>query len=839
MAPPQQPHRSPSPSQPSGKGEVSDLKLQLRQLAGSRAPGTDDSKRDLFKKVISYMTIGIDVSSVFSEMVMCSATSDIVLKKMCYLYVGNYAKVNPDLALLTINFLQKDCKDEDPMIRGLALRSLCSLRVANLVEYLVGPLNSGLKDANSYVRMVAAIGVLKLYHISAITCMDADFPSMLKHLMINDPDTQVVANCLSALQEIWSSEASSSEEASREREALLSKSVIYYLLNRIKEFSEWAQCLVLELVAKYVPSDGSEIFDIMNLLEDRLQHANGAVVLATIKVFLHLTLSMTDVHQQVYERIKAPLLTLVSSGSPEQSFAVLSHLHLLVMRAPYLFSSDYKYFYCQYNEPFYVKKLKLEMLTAVANESNTYEIVTELCEYAANVDIPIARESIRAVGKIALQQYDVNAIVDRLLQFLEMEKDYVTAETLVLVKDLLRKYPQWSHDCIAVVGNISSKNIQEPKAKAALIWMLGEYAQDMNDAPYILESLVENWEDEHHAEVRLHLLTAVMKCFFRRPPETQKALGAALAAGLADFHQDVHDRALFYYRLLQHDVYVAERVVNPPKQAVSVFADTQSSEVKDRIFDEFNSLSVLYQQPSYMFTDKEHRGPFEFSEEIGNMSFGTESADAVVPAQRVEENDKDLLLTTSEREESRGPMNNNSAYSAPLYDGSSQIPSESLISNPTAPAQAPVASLAIDDLLGLSLSVSSLPDPPPSPPLKLNAKAVLDPGTFQKKWHQLPISLSQEYSISPLGVAALTAPQVLLRHMQTHSVHCIASGGKAPNFKFFFYAQNAEEASNFLVECIINTSSSKAQIKIKADDQSSSLAFLDVFQSALSEFGNH
>lgn len=77
---------------------------------------------------------------------------------------------------------------------------------------------------------------------------------------------------------------------------------------------------------------------------------------------------------QVYERIKAPMLTLVSSGSPEQSYAVLSHLHLLVMRAPFIFASDYKHFYCQYNEPSYVKKLKLEMLTAVANESNTYEI---------------------------------------------------------------------------------------------------------------------------------------------------------------------------------------------------------------------------------------------------------------------------------------------------------------------------------------------------------------------------------------------------------------------------------------------------------------------------------
>lgn len=173
------------------KGEVSDLKMQLRQLAGSRAPGTDDAKRELFKKVISCMTIGIDVSSVFSEMVMCSATSDIVLKKMCYLYVGNYAKNNPELALLTINFLQKDCKDEDPMIRGLALRSLCSLRVTNLVEYLVGPLGLGLKDSNSYVRTVAAIGVLKLYHISASTCMDADFLVTLKHLMLNDRDAQV------------------------------------------------------------------------------------------------------------------------------------------------------------------------------------------------------------------------------------------------------------------------------------------------------------------------------------------------------------------------------------------------------------------------------------------------------------------------------------------------------------------------------------------------------------------------------------------------------------------------------------------------------------------------
>ncbi|XP_022864154.1 beta-adaptin-like protein A [Olea europaea var. sylvestris] len=218
------------------KGKVSDMEMQLRKLAGSRAPGIDDAKRELFKKEISNMTIGIDVLSVFSEMVMCSATTDLVLKKMCYLYVGDYVKYNPDLAPLTINFLQRDCKDEDPMIRGLALRSLCLLRVANLVEYLVGPLGNGLKDGNSYVRMVATVGVLKLYHISSSTCMDADFPGMLKHLMLNDKDALVIANCLTSLQEIWGLEASTSEKVERERENLNSKSVVFYFLNRIGRY---------------------------------------------------------------------------------------------------------------------------------------------------------------------------------------------------------------------------------------------------------------------------------------------------------------------------------------------------------------------------------------------------------------------------------------------------------------------------------------------------------------------------------------------------------------------------------------------------------------------------
>ena len=67
----------------------------------------------------------------------------------------------------------------------------------------------------------------------------------------------------------------------------------------MQDFSEWAQCQVLEVASHYQPADEQEVYDIMNVLDDRLAHSNSAVVMATVKLFLHLTLRMPATHQQV------------------------------------------------------------------------------------------------------------------------------------------------------------------------------------------------------------------------------------------------------------------------------------------------------------------------------------------------------------------------------------------------------------------------------------------------------------------------------------------------------------------------------------------------------------
>ena len=63
----------------------------------------------------------------------------------------------------------------------------------------------------------------------------------------------------------------------------------------------------------------------------------------------------------------------------------------------------YTSFYCRMNEPSYIKDLKLQLLSAVADDGNAYEIVTELTEYVTDIDEHLSREAVRAVGRVALE----------------------------------------------------------------------------------------------------------------------------------------------------------------------------------------------------------------------------------------------------------------------------------------------------------------------------------------------------------------------------------------------------------------------------------------------------
>ena len=62
-------------------------------------------------------------------------TSDILQKKMIYDFIVHYAEQRSELAIMTVNTLVKEaCDNIDPMVRGLALKHLASLRSLTMVS---------------------------------------------------------------------------------------------------------------------------------------------------------------------------------------------------------------------------------------------------------------------------------------------------------------------------------------------------------------------------------------------------------------------------------------------------------------------------------------------------------------------------------------------------------------------------------------------------------------------------------------------------------------------------------------------------------------------------------
>ena len=183
------------------RSEVTELQSLLRSLPHSAS----EKRRDAIKKVIAYMTLGIDVSALFSDIVVCVETRDLTVKKMVYLFLTTYANQNENLMLMCINTLHKDCYNTSPIIRGLAIRALCSLRVANVVEYVLEPVSKGLDDGNGYVRKTCVFAVIKTWTLPGLTeDQKASIQPLIDKVfgMMDDVDSNVVCNVIRAVKEI-------------------------------------------------------------------------------------------------------------------------------------------------------------------------------------------------------------------------------------------------------------------------------------------------------------------------------------------------------------------------------------------------------------------------------------------------------------------------------------------------------------------------------------------------------------------------------------------------------------------------------------------------------------
>ncbi|XP_031422400.1 AP-4 complex subunit beta-1 [Clupea harengus] len=508
--------------------------------------------RNYIMRVIRSMTQGLDVSALFMDMVKASATVDIVQKKLVYLYMCTYASLKPDLALLAINTLRKDCADPNPMVRGLALRNMCNFRMPGMTEYIHQPILTGLKDKASYVRRVAVLGCAKMQSLQPNAEIDATIVNELYGLL-RDPDPVVMVNCLRALEEILKHEGG----------VVINKPIAHHLLNRLKELDSWAQGEVLTFLLRYKPRGEDELFDMLSLLDGLLHSSHAPVMAATLRLFLQLAAPHPAVQADALEQARGPLLATCGSQSRELRFAGLCHVQQVLRSQPAQFGVHYKRFFCGYSEPAYIKFRKMEILVELVNDENVGLVLEELRGYCTDVSPELAQAAIAAIGRIG-RTYSEKCL-DILTGLLGLKQEHITSAVVQTFRDLVWLCPQSTATvCQAVEG--CEESLQDSEGKQALLWLLGMHGGQISNAPYVLESHIDGLKTEMSSVVKLELLTAAVRLFLLRPAETQDMLGRLLHYCIEEeSDMNVHDRALFCYRLLECGLEETRRVFQGPK----------------------------------------------------------------------------------------------------------------------------------------------------------------------------------------------------------------------------------------------------------------------------------
>ncbi|CAF3951045.1 unnamed protein product [Rotaria magnacalcarata] len=494
------------------KGEIYELKAELNS-------DKRDRKKEAVKKVIASMTVGKDVSQLFPDVVNCMQTDNLELKKLVYLYLMNYAKTQPEMAILAVNTFAK-----------------------------------------------------------------------------------VVANAVAALSEI-------AEQSPQTKVFDLTGPTINKLLTALNECTEWGQVFILDAIANYSPKDDKEAQSVCERITPRLAHANAAVVLSAVKVlmkFLELIDQHSEFVQNLHRKLAPPLVTLLSA-EPEIQYVALRNINLIVQKRPDILKNEMKVFFVKYNDPIYVKLEKLDIMIRLTNATNIAQVLAELKEYATEVDVDFVRKSVRAIGRCAIKvEQAAERCVSTLIDLIQTKVNYVVQEAIVVIKDIFRKYPNKYESIIATLcENLDS--LDEPEARASMIWIIGEYAERIDNADELLEGFLDGFKDEN-SQVQLQLLTAIVKLFLKKPTETPQELVTRVLTLVTQEtdNPDLRDRGYIYWRLLSTDPKAAKEVVLAEKPLISEETDLLEPTLLDELICHIGTLASVYHKPPNAFVEGRH-----------------------------------------------------------------------------------------------------------------------------------------------------------------------------------------------------------------------------------------
>ena len=283
-------------------------------------------------------------------------------------------------------------------------------------------------------------------------------------------------------------------------------------------------------------------------MTSRLSHNNAAVILSTVRVLMKYLDYMVnpDLIRTYTKKLAAPLISLLAS-EPEIQYVALKNINLVLQKRPHVLEKETKMFFCNFNDPIYIKLEKLEILIKLSDQKNINAILHEFKDYATEIDVEFVRKTVRAIGRCAIKlEKSAENCVQVLYELLKTRVPYVVQEGITVIRDIFRRYPGRYE---AILKDICDhlKLIEEPEAKGSIIWIIGEYADSIENAEDILGEYLKGFKDEQSI-VQLQLLTAFVKVYLQRPQSCEEQIQQLLDTATKECENpDLRDRYITLY----------------------------------------------------------------------------------------------------------------------------------------------------------------------------------------------------------------------------------------------------------------------------------------------------
>ncbi|KNG85545.1 AP-2 complex subunit beta [Aspergillus nomiae NRRL 13137] len=551
------------------RGKVAELRQELH--SGGKKDKNYSAKKIALKKIVANMTMSNnDMVALFPDIIDCMNLPSLEIKKMCFLFLVNYSRMKPDIALKALPILVNDMEDTNPLVRALALRTISYVHVREFVEATVQPVKRLMGDMDPYVRKTSAFCVAKLYEHDRKMVESSDLIDRLNH-MLKDENPTVVSSVLASLTDIWG------------RSETISLTIDYTsaskLVSILPDCSEWGQTYILEALMSYVPQDSAEALLLAERVAPRLSHSNSAVVLTSIRVILYLMNYIADERHvtSLAKKLSPPLVTLLSKP-PEVQYLALRNAILILQKRPEVLRNDIRVFFCNYNDPIYVKVTKLELIFMLTTKENISVVLAELREYATEIDVHFVRKAVRAIGKLAIKiESAAKECIDTLLELVNAKIPYIVQEATVVIRNIFRKYPNQYESIISrIIQNIDE--LDEPEAKAAIIWIIGQYADRIENSDGLLQDYLATFHDE--TVEGQQLVPQVLKWCTEETDDP-----------------DLRDRGYMYWRLLSTDPATARQVVMGQKPPISAESEKLDSRTLEELCLNVGTLATVYLKP--------------------------------------------------------------------------------------------------------------------------------------------------------------------------------------------------------------------------------------------------